>query len=167
MVLSHGTGVRIPVPVPSFARGTDAERATDGEPSFARDHAKGSWQDPASSRHQTREGCPPKLAVNGGERRWTARTARSLHPDHRRITPERRFAARQPRFAHFRFLNQITPEISRHSERASCLLRAGHGQAFRVRHEESRESSEVLHWRHVGSDKTTCRAQCRNLHAHG
>ena len=33
MVLSHGTGVRIPVPVPTFA-------------------------------HDSREGCPPKLAVN-------------------------------------------------------------------------------------------------------
>src|SRR6266540_2226925 len=31
MVLNHGTGVRIPVPVPSFAR-LNRERASDGKP---------------------------------------------------------------------------------------------------------------------------------------
>jgi hypothetical protein len=36
VVLSHGTGVRIPVPVPSFAR-LNRERASDGKPASSRD----------------------------------------------------------------------------------------------------------------------------------
>ena len=79
MVLSHGTGVRIPVPVPSFAR-LNRERASDGKPASSR-HQQAKDVHRSSRSIQASEGGPHSVTSSYTSESTLAITRRRHFPD--------------------------------------------------------------------------------------